>query len=249
MSGIERTDAFDLLIYTKCFATMLGADVSLQRCLDILTELSDDPLKTATGEMRKEICENSRILSAVMRERPELFTPMYVAIVYAGEVGGILDETMAQVADLLESDWIYCQETGQKCRSLLFPWPQEEQRAFAESSFEERLRILSQYFRALGMMLTAGVPLGEGRHNALLTAAQIFPPGPERDALEAIAPALEERPPSHVLPRHFDLPFVPPWALQLISIGSETPTLPQMCEKIAQLLEYQRKYYLLKNRK
>lgn len=56
---------------------------------------------------------------------------------------------------------------------------------------------------------------------------------------------MEERP-LHVIVHHYELPFVPAWALQLIAIGAETRAFPVMFEKIAQLLEYQRRYYLLK---
>jgi type II secretory pathway component PulF len=247
MSEVDNVDAWDLILYTRSFATMLGAGVSLQRTLDILGQISDEPLKSATVEMRSRIREEGRSLSAEMRKRHELFTQMYVAMVRAGEVGGVLDETFAQLADLLESDWAYCEETGQGCRSLLLPSCREPAEPSAESAPAARLRMLSQYFRSLAMMLTAGVPLAEGPANALNTAAEIFPPGPEREALAAIPETMEGRAPATALPRSFDLPFIPSWTVQLISVGVETPTLHIMCEKIAQLLEYQRQCSLLKH--
>ena len=243
MSNTHDVDALDLVVYTRSFAVLLGAGVSLVRILQILQEISKEPLSSATQEIFEQVSAGST-LSKAMANRPDIFSRLYTQMVRVGEVGGVLDETCAQVADLIESDWKDSQETDAECRGLLMPCGTPEG-SFADAATDVRLRLLAVYFRSLGTMLTAGVPLAEGTHNALTTAAEMFPPGPERDALAAIVAQMEGCP-VHAIIRHFDLPFVPPEALQLIAVGAETGSLPVMLDKIAQLLEYQRRYHLLK---
>src|SRR3712207_9234496 len=43
-------------------------------------------------------------LSDALRRRPDIFNELYVAMVAAGEVGGILEQTLDRVADQLEKD-------------------------------------------------------------------------------------------------------------------------------------------------
>ena len=239
MKSGETVEPLALLVYTRFFATLLGAGVSLVRILDILVENSEAPLQHATAQMHEEIL-NGSTLSAEMRERPDLFTPMYVAMVRAGEVGGVLDETLLQAADALEADFKDWQATGGEFHSLLFPSPPE--RSFAESSQADKLRMLSVYFRSFSTMLASGVPLGM----ALDTAAEALTAGPERDALAGIGPRLrQDCSPSDLMQRR--VPFVPGFAVQLVRIGEETDTLDRMCEKVAQLLDYQRRHHLLKH--
>jgi type II secretory pathway component PulF len=209
--------------------------------VQILQEISDEPLGSATQEIFEQVSSGST-LSEAMVKRPDIFSRLYTQMVKVGEVGGILDETFLQVADLIESDWADSERTGSKCRGALVLC--EEAHAFlADSAPEERLRILSLYFRSLGMMLAAGVPF---EADVLWkTAAGILPPGPERDRWETIAERTKE---GGMVTANFEQPFLQPFVARLVRIGIETGSLPVMCEKIAQLLEYQRRHYLLKQR-
>jgi len=241
MNNAERVSALDLVLYTRAFATMLGAGVSLRRILEIMVEISQGPLASGTAEMREEICEGNSTLSAAMRQRPHLFANLYVAMVTTGEVGGVLDETLLQIADGLESDWADSQRTGRECRSPFLPSCPEAEAPFAEGTPDEKLRILSQYFRSLATMIAAGVP----REMALETAAEVLPPGPERDALRATSLQVQgDCTVSDLM--HSRMPFIPGFAVTLLRVGEETKTFDRMCEKVARLLEYQRRHYLWK---
>ena len=241
MTADERLDVLDLAAYTRSMAVMMNSGVSLIRQLSIIEEMFGEPLRSVTRLLFNEV-DAGNTLSAAMAKRPDVFTRIFVQMVKVGEVGGVLDETFLQLADLLEKDWIDG-AADQEYRGLLVPRTGEEA-SFSEAPPDDRLRTLSLYFRCLGTMVTAGVPLAEGPANAFDTAAEILPPGPERTALSAIAGKVREA--GRLRIEYLQLPFVPGIALQLASIGIETGTFALMCEKIAQLLEYQRRYYLLK---
>jgi type II secretory pathway component PulF len=241
MSEGEKLDVLDLASYTRSLAVMMSAGVSLIRQLRIAEETFREPLKSVTAMLISEV-EAGSTLSTAMTKRSDVFSRVFAQMVRVGEVGGVLDETLLQLADLLEKDWVDA-SPEQKHRGWLVPTRGPEP-SFADAPPEDQVRLISLYFRSLGTMLSAGVP----RDASVLwdTAAGLLPPGPERDALAAISETVREA--GRLQAESFRLPFVSGIALQLASIGIETNTFPLVCEKIAQLLEYQRKYYLLKNR-
>jgi len=243
MSEHSKLDVLDLVVYSRSLAVMMNAGVSLVRDLTILQALFDEPLRSATGLLYNEVSAGAT-LSAAMGKRPDVFTRLYAHMVRVGEVGGVLDETCQQVADLLEADWANARDTSANSHGLLMPCRAAEP-SFGAAAPDDQMRMLSLYFRALGTMLTAGVPVTA----EILwdTAAGILPPGPERDALAAMAAKVHGS--GRLESEFFRLPFLPDFALQLVSISIETGTFALMCEKIAQLLEYQRRYYLLKQGK
>jgi len=241
MTANEKLDVLDLAAYTRSMAVMMNSGVSLIRQLSIIEATFGEPLKSATTMLTGEV-EAGTTLSTAMSKRPNVFTRVFAQMVRAGEVGGVLDETLLQLADLLEKDWIDA-GANQKCRGWLAPTGEEES-SFADAPPADQLRLVSLYFRSLGTMLSAGVP--QDAPVLWHTAAWLLPPGPERDALAAIG--AKARQAGRLQTEDFRLPFVSAIALQLASIGIETDTFPLMCEKIAQFLEHQRKYYLLKNR-
>jgi type II secretory pathway component PulF len=239
MTANDKLDVLDLAAYTRSMAVMMGSGVSLIRQLSIIEETFGEPLKSATTMLTSEV-EAGTTLSTAMSKRPDVFTRVFAQMVRVGEVGGVLDETLIQLADLLEKDWLDA-AVDQKSRGWLVPTGEQEP-SFADAPSDDQLRLLSLYFRSLGTMLSAGVP--QGASVLWQTAAGLLPAGLERDALEAIG--AKARQAGRLRAEHFRLPLVSPIALQLVSIGIETDTLPLMCEKIAQLLEYQRRYHLLK---
>ena len=85
-----------IIPYTRKFAAMIGAGVSLARTLELLQETTDDPALAAAHAALTEKVMAGYTLSSVMAEMPEHFSSFYVAFVRAGEVGGVLDETLAE---------------------------------------------------------------------------------------------------------------------------------------------------------
>lgn len=93
-----------LSIFCRQFATMINAGVSLVRCLDVLEQQTDSArLKEIIREIEVEV-EGGATMSRSMAKFPRVFSNLAVGLVRAGEVGGVLDETLDRLAGFLEAD-------------------------------------------------------------------------------------------------------------------------------------------------
>ena len=98
----QKAKPKDLAVFSRQFATMINAGLPLTRCLAILAEQTANPyLAKITGEMQKDV-ESGQTLSSVMAKYPKAFPPIYIAMVRAGEAGGVLDQVLLRVADHLQ---------------------------------------------------------------------------------------------------------------------------------------------------
>lgn len=91
--------------FFRCFATLLAAGVPLRRALDVTIERCDErALRAALGEILVDV-ERGDPISAALARRPRHFSPLVVAMIAAGEAGGLLDEALERIAQLLERDF------------------------------------------------------------------------------------------------------------------------------------------------
>src|SRR5215213_4099209 len=104
LARFQRIKADELVIATRQLSTMVNSGMSLLRSLYIIEEQTEnDKLRDIWIGVRKDV-EAGLALSDALRKHPELFNDLYVALVQAGETGGILDSTLIRVADQLEKD-------------------------------------------------------------------------------------------------------------------------------------------------
>ncbi len=102
--GFGRVRLTDLSIFCRQFSTMIDAGVSLVRCLSVLAEQTASPkLKAIVMDIQKEV-EAGQTLSASMRKYPRVFNNLFVGLVRAGEVGGVLEESLQRLSQFLEKD-------------------------------------------------------------------------------------------------------------------------------------------------
>jgi type IV pilus assembly protein PilC len=100
----KKVKADDLVIATRQLSTMVNSGMSLLRSLYIIEEQTEnDKLREIWVEVRKDV-EAGLALSDALKKHPDIFNDLYVAMVEAGETGGILDSTLIRVADQLEKD-------------------------------------------------------------------------------------------------------------------------------------------------
>ncbi len=100
----RRVPLKDLAVFCRQFATMIGAGVPMIRCLDVLEQQTTNPrLKAVIRDIEAEI-EGGASLTAAMAKHPRVFSNLAVGLVRAGEVGGVLDETLDRLATFLEND-------------------------------------------------------------------------------------------------------------------------------------------------
>jgi type IV pilus assembly protein PilC len=114
---VERLSSFDLseiqtamtsvsvkdkAIFSRQFAVLINAGVAMVRGLGVLADQCPNPkLKKALQEISADVQQGTN-LSDAMRKHPHCFDGLYVSMVQAGEVGGVLDEVMNRLAKLLE---------------------------------------------------------------------------------------------------------------------------------------------------
>ena len=92
----------DKAVFSRQFAALVSAGVAMVRGLGVLSEQCTNPkLKVALTAVSTDIQEGVS-LSDAMRKHPECFDNLYVSMVQAGEVGGVLDEVLGRLAKLLE---------------------------------------------------------------------------------------------------------------------------------------------------
>ncbi|HET6497172.1 MAG TPA: type II secretion system F family protein [Thermoleophilia bacterium] len=94
----------DLTVFSRQFATMINSGLSMLRCLYVLEEQTENKkLTTGVGAIRADV-EAGIALSDALEKHPKVFNRLYVSMVRAGELGGILDTVLNRLAAQLEKE-------------------------------------------------------------------------------------------------------------------------------------------------
>ncbi|MBS3957653.1 MAG: type II secretion system F family protein [Clostridiales bacterium] len=94
----------DVAIFSRQFATMINAGLSLTKCLSILaSQTESEGLKIVIQQVAKDV-EAGQSLSDALSKHPKVFPPIFINMVRAGETGGVLDEVLVRVADHFEQE-------------------------------------------------------------------------------------------------------------------------------------------------
>jgi type IV pilus assembly protein PilC len=92
----------DLVIFTRQFSTMIDAGLPLVQGLTILAEqMENRTFRSILKEITKDV-EGGSTLAEALKKHPKVFDALFVNLVAAGEVGGILDTIMRRLADYIE---------------------------------------------------------------------------------------------------------------------------------------------------
>ena len=92
----------DLVVFTRQFATMIDAGLPLVQCLDILARQQDNKTFKKILTEVKESVESGSTFADALKKHPQAFDELYVNLVAAGEVGGILDTILNRLAAYIE---------------------------------------------------------------------------------------------------------------------------------------------------
>jgi len=104
LANFKKVKSADLTIATRQLSVMISSGMSLLRSLYVLEEQTEnDKLKEAWIEVRKDV-EAGLAFSEALARHPDIFNDLYIAMVAAGETGGILEQTLVRVSDQLEAD-------------------------------------------------------------------------------------------------------------------------------------------------
>ena len=93
--------ADDLVNFTRQLATMSGAGLPLSTSLSILQDQSSPAMSAVIAKVLQDV-EGGSTLAKALKEHPDVFTRVYIQLVRAGEIGGILENVLERLADTLE---------------------------------------------------------------------------------------------------------------------------------------------------
>jgi type IV pilus assembly protein PilC len=94
----------DLVTFTRLFATMIDAGLPIVQCLDILATQTTNKIFGGILKEVKDNVEQGATFSDSLRKHPKVFDQLYVNLVQAGEVGGILDTILNRLAVYIEKN-------------------------------------------------------------------------------------------------------------------------------------------------
>jgi type II secretory pathway component PulF len=223
----------DLLVWVRQFAGLVSVGASLMHCFAVLEEGSGEPLRTITQQISDKV-GGGATLSEAMRPHPSAFPQLGLALVSAGEIGGVLDETLTAWADWLERDQEFRLRRAQYRRLVAATEggiPSSDERLSSVlPDYDVRLsEVLFCY--AAGICVSAGVPTVMALRSV---ARYVFPERPEwPGALEQAVRSGEAATLAATL-REMGLP---PVAVDLGSFGLEHGELDRMMLKAAELLD------------
>jgi len=104
LDNLQKVKLTELSVMCRQFSTMVDAGVSLVRCLSVLSEQTQNArLRRILMELQKEV-EAGQTLSKSLAKYPGVFNNLFIGLVRAGEVGGVLEETLQRLSTFLEKD-------------------------------------------------------------------------------------------------------------------------------------------------
>ncbi len=94
----------ELVIFTRQFATMIDAGLPLVQCLEILSSQNTNPFfKNVLTQIKNDV-ESGATFADALRKHPKVFDELFVNLVAAGEVGGVLDTILNRLAVFMEKN-------------------------------------------------------------------------------------------------------------------------------------------------
>jgi type IV pilus assembly protein PilC len=98
----NRVKLKDVQVFSRQFATMINSGLTLLRSLQILAQQTENPaLAEVIDQVRIDV-ERGASLSQALSKHPKVFNRLYIAMVRAGETGGVLDSVLLQLASTIE---------------------------------------------------------------------------------------------------------------------------------------------------
>lgn len=118
LKSFSRVKQKEIVMFSRQFATMIDAGLSVLKCLDILQRQTKDPLlRESLAAVRHDVNSGSSLTESMARH-PRVFSRLYVNMVRSAEAGGILDQVLDRLSTFLEKEL----EIRQKVKSaMMYP--------------------------------------------------------------------------------------------------------------------------------
>lgn len=118
MIGKPKMKAKSLVVFSRQFATMIDAGIPILRCLDIMSsQMKDLALKEAVEAITADV-KGGLALNEAMLKHPRCFNKLYVNMIRAAELGGILDQILDRLSGFLEYE---AEIKGKIKSSMMYP--------------------------------------------------------------------------------------------------------------------------------
>jgi len=113
----DRVKPSDVTTFTRQLSTMINAGLPITESLHILRNQSKGPMQKVVATILADV-EGGESLSSALSKHNKIFSPTFIALIKSGEVGGVMDEVLARLADNMEKQ----QEFKGKVRgALIYP--------------------------------------------------------------------------------------------------------------------------------
>ena len=100
--GLGKVKTNELVLFTRQMSSMLSSGLTLIRCLELYREQTQNPqMAEVIGGVISDV-EEGKPFSAAIAKYPDVFTPIYVSLIKAGESSGLLDKVLQRLAENLE---------------------------------------------------------------------------------------------------------------------------------------------------
>jgi type IV pilus assembly protein PilC len=92
----------DIIVFTRQFATLIDAGLPLVQGLEILSSQEENKtFKKILLQVKKDV-ESGSTLADALKKHPKVFNNLFVNLVAAGEIGGVLDTILSRLAAYFE---------------------------------------------------------------------------------------------------------------------------------------------------
>jgi type IV pilus assembly protein PilC len=99
---LNKVKQADLILFTRQLSSMLASGLTLIRSLDILKgQIQNQAMLEIVNSIINDVQEG-KTLSGSIKKYPNVFSPIYISIIKAGEDSGLLDKVLSRLADNLE---------------------------------------------------------------------------------------------------------------------------------------------------
>jgi len=100
--GMNGVPVKSIVVFTRQMATMIDAGLPLVQCLEILSMQEPHPgFKTVLSKVKQSV-ESGNTFADSLKAHPKVFDNLFINLVAAGEMGGILDTILNRLADYTE---------------------------------------------------------------------------------------------------------------------------------------------------
>src|SRR5882762_3486215 len=91
-----------LMIFTRQLATLIDSGLPLLRSLNVLSKQERDPVLKRTTEALADSVQSGSTFSDALAQHPKIFNELYISMVKAGELGGVLEVVLTRLAEFQE---------------------------------------------------------------------------------------------------------------------------------------------------